>query len=212
VMPSIAARERAALADLLLEVGPDAPTLCAGWATRDLAAHLVVRERRWDTGVGTVLPPATAWTERVRNRYAARPYEQVVARFRAGPPWPSPLRLGVVDRAFNTAELLVHHEDVRRAADGWAPRPLPAKVQDALWRVLRGSVRFTMRSRPCTVAFARPGGARRLVVGRGEPAVTVTGEPAELLLFSYGRQRHAVVELSGDERLIPQVASASFGT
>ena len=38
--------ERAALAALLHETGPDGPTLCEGWQTRDLVAHLVLRERR----------------------------------------------------------------------------------------------------------------------------------------------------------------------
>ena len=37
-----------ALCDLFEEVGPDAPTLCGDWTTRDLAAHLVMRERRPD--------------------------------------------------------------------------------------------------------------------------------------------------------------------
>jgi uncharacterized protein (TIGR03083 family) len=46
--PTLARAERAALCDLFDEVGPDAPTLCAGWTTRDLAAHLVIRERRAD--------------------------------------------------------------------------------------------------------------------------------------------------------------------
>ena len=44
--------ERASLCDLLAEVGPDAPTLCEGWTTALLAAHLVVRERRPDGGPG----------------------------------------------------------------------------------------------------------------------------------------------------------------
>ena len=37
--------ERAGLADTLASVGPDAPTLCAGWTTTDLALHVVLRER-----------------------------------------------------------------------------------------------------------------------------------------------------------------------
>ena len=45
---SLAARERARLADLLDEVGPDAPTCCEGWTTAHLAAHLVVRDGRPD--------------------------------------------------------------------------------------------------------------------------------------------------------------------
>ena len=43
-------RERDALVELVRAVGPDAPTLCEGWTTRDLLAHtalpvLVVRQR-----------------------------------------------------------------------------------------------------------------------------------------------------------------------
>jgi uncharacterized protein (TIGR03085 family) len=213
VAMSVARRERAALADLLLEVGPDAPTLCAGWDTRALAAHIVVRERRWDAGLGLMIPPVRPWTRRVQAGYAARPFERVVAMLRAGPSWPSPLRIPAVDRVVNTAELLVHHEDVRRARDGWAPRELPARVQDTLWQVLRGSSLFTMRARqrPCTVALARPTG-ERLLVGRGEPVVTVTGEPAELLLFSYGRQARTRVELAGPDDAVAAVAAAGFGT
>ncbi|MGD0448569.1 MAG: maleylpyruvate isomerase family mycothiol-dependent enzyme [Candidatus Dormibacteria bacterium] len=41
----IDAQERRELCDLLIQVGPDAPTLCEGWTTSDLAAHLVLRER-----------------------------------------------------------------------------------------------------------------------------------------------------------------------
>ena len=42
----LAQLERGRLCDLLLEVGPDAPTLCEGWTAADLAAHLVIRERK----------------------------------------------------------------------------------------------------------------------------------------------------------------------
>ena len=40
--------ERHLLCDELLRLGPDAPTKCEGWDTRDLAAHLVIREERPD--------------------------------------------------------------------------------------------------------------------------------------------------------------------
>ncbi|HEX6919337.1 MAG TPA: maleylpyruvate isomerase family mycothiol-dependent enzyme, partial [Actinomycetes bacterium] len=64
-MPSIARAERAALSDLLESLGPDAPTLCEGWDTRDLAAHLVVRERRMDAAPGIVLRPLAGHLESV---------------------------------------------------------------------------------------------------------------------------------------------------
>ena len=39
------------------ETGPDGPTLCEGWQTRDLAAHLVLRERRPDAAAGVMGGP-----------------------------------------------------------------------------------------------------------------------------------------------------------
>jgi hypothetical protein len=60
--PFFDAAERAQLADLLGELGPGAPTLLAPWTTRDLAAHLVLRERDPLAGPGLVLPGAWgAW-------------------------------------------------------------------------------------------------------------------------------------------------------
>ena len=52
--------ERAALCDLFVQVGPAAPTLCEGWATYDLAAHLVIRERKPLSGPGLVMGGAAA--------------------------------------------------------------------------------------------------------------------------------------------------------
>ena len=44
--------ERQDLCTLFEDLGPDVPTLCEGWTARDLAAHLVVRERRPDAALG----------------------------------------------------------------------------------------------------------------------------------------------------------------
>ncbi len=52
--------ERAALCDMFEAVGPDVPTLCDGWTARDLAAHLVVRERRPDAALGILAAPFAA--------------------------------------------------------------------------------------------------------------------------------------------------------
>ncbi len=59
--------ERQTLSQLFDQLGPDAPTLCSGWTTLDLAAHLVVRERRPDSGPGLVWPPMAGYTDRVRS-------------------------------------------------------------------------------------------------------------------------------------------------
>ena len=55
-MPTHSSAERAALADALTAAGPHRPTLCDGWTTTELAAHLVTRERRPDVTVSVMLP------------------------------------------------------------------------------------------------------------------------------------------------------------
>src|SRR3954471_23097590 len=96
--------ERAALADLLEQLGPDQPTCCEGWTTRDMAAHLAVRDRR-----GHAQPrlapggPLAAWTDRVHARTrSARPYGVLVAEVRSGPPAWLPTSWPPVDRLLNT--------------------------------------------------------------------------------------------------------------
>ena len=196
---SIASRERALTADLLAELGPDAPTLCAGWNTRDLAAHLAIRERRPDATPGVAVPVLSGWTEKVQADYAERPYEELVDLVRTGPGRLSPFALPGWDRFFNTTEYVVHHEDVRRAQPGWAPRELPHQVQDSLWRAVRSRASLAFRSHDAGVVLHRSDAARSSIVAvKGEPSATVTGEPLELLLYVFGRRDHAVVEVTGD--------------
>ena len=82
---------------LFLEVGPDAPTLSGDWTTRDLAAHMVIRERRPDAAVGIVAAKLARYGERVRVEEAERPYEEIIERLRGGPPIWSPTRVDAVD-------------------------------------------------------------------------------------------------------------------
>jgi uncharacterized protein (TIGR03085 family) len=110
--------ERARLSDLLDELGPDAPTLLAPWTTRDLAAHLVLRERDYLAGPGLVLPGAWArLAEQHRQALAQRDYSRLVATFRSGPP-PGPFRVGWVRR------LPSLNEFSRRGRRSRAPRAL----------------------------------------------------------------------------------------
>ena len=198
--------ERAALADLLEQLGPDQPTCCEGWTTRDLATHLVVRDRRPDAGPGMVLGgPFRAWTARVQERArSARPFGVLVAEVRSGPPAWLPTAWPVVDRLLNTAEMVIHHEDVRRAQPGWAPRDLPRSVQDQLWQSVpllsRGPASASTAGglfvRRSDVPDGAPGSERRLSNGR--PTTTVIGPPLELLLWVSGRSRVACVDLTVD--------------
>ena len=161
-MGSIAAYERDALATLLDESGPDAPTLCEGWTTRDLAAHLVTRERRGDAALGLALKPLAGHMESVQRSYARRPYDELVAKVRDGAPFWSAFRWPGADRLLNTTEYFVHHEDVRRAQPGWEPRDLPAAVQDGLWAAVKGRAALSFSRH---VLRRDAGAARRRVDG-----------------------------------------------
>ncbi|MBF6046842.1 TIGR03085 family protein [Streptomyces sp. NRRL B-1677] len=209
-MSTHAQRERLLLADLLESAGPDAPTLCDGWRTRDLAAHVVVRERRSDAAAGLVFKPLAARLERVQAEFAAKPYEELVGLVRGGPPRLSPYALKQIDEAANTVEFFVHAEDVRRAQEEWAPREVDPVFADALWSRLERVARMLGRRSPVGLVLRRPDG-RTAVARRGAPVVTVTGEPAELTLFAFGRQTAARVELEGDKDAVAKLQGAQLG-
>lgn len=202
-----AASERQALCDLLTELGPEEPTLCEGWTTRDLAAHLVARERRPLSSPGLVVPPLSGYTERVRRRLAARPYPELVALVRRPPAW---VRPAAVDRAVNTMEMFLHHEDVRRGRPGWVPRDLPDGFAAQLWRLLRLAARLRLRRFPAALEVSAPGLGRIRTGAGGEP-VRLSGEAGELALFLSGRQRAARVQLEGPEDLVARLTTARLG-
>ncbi|MCD7437665.1 TIGR03085 family protein [Streptomyces lincolnensis] len=203
-MSTFAKRERLLLADLLEAEGPEAPTLCEGWQTRDLAAHVVVRERRPDAAGGLLLKQLASRLDKVMEEFAAKPYEELIQLIRTGPPRFSPFNLKQLDELSNTVEFYVHTEDVRRARPDWAPRELDPVFQDALWSRLERSARLMGRGAPTGLVLRRPDG-QTAVAHRGAPVVTVTGEPSELLLFLYGRQNAAEVELDGDKDAIARL-------
>ncbi|MGH3751290.1 MAG: TIGR03085 family metal-binding protein [Pseudonocardiaceae bacterium] len=190
---TIAASERHELCDLMALVGPDAPTLCEGWTTRDLAAHLVLREGRPDAAGGILLPLLAPYTARVQRSIAQRPWPQLIGLVRSGPPWSLP---GLGDR-FSTIEFFVHHEDVRRAETGWEPRPADPRRAGVLWGLLRWGARVLYRNSPVGVVLRTPDGSER-TARRGERSVTVVGSPEELTLHAFGRDE-AIVEIEGDQ-------------
>jgi uncharacterized protein (TIGR03085 family) len=199
--------ERIALADLLERTGPDAPTLCAGWQTLDLAAHLVVRESRPDAAAGVLGGPLAGHTARVQQRLAEKlGYAALIQAIRSGPPKLSPFALPGVDEAANTVEYFVHHEDVRRAVPDWAPRDIPDGLSNALWRRLKGAKMF-LRKAPVGVELAKDGGCApfRLMVKNATPVVTVVGTPAELTMWSMGRSSAANVRFDGPEEAVEKL-------
>lgn len=205
-----AAGERDALADTLLAVGPDAPTLCAGWTTRDLAAHLVLRERHFVAASGILLKPMAGINERVQRRLAGGDYAELVGQVRRSPWW-TPFRIPAVEEAANITEMFVHHEDVRRAVPGWTRRPLAGGYAEALRKRLRPSAKFACRRFPATITVRIPG-HDPFRIGAGGPALDVVGDPGELTLFFTGRQRATEVEVTGAEAaLADRLRAARLG-
>jgi uncharacterized protein (TIGR03085 family) len=215
--------ERLALCALLDKSGPGAPTLCEGWRTVDLAAHLVLREHRPDAGIGMLGGPLAGHARRVQTGLAERtPYPRLVELVRTGPPRLSLFGIPGVDERANVTEYFVHHEDVRRAQPGWEPRELDPGLSEALWKGLR-MARFILRKAPVGVEFARPdppsGSARSGTAGQRQvritakartPVVTVTGTPAELTMWAVGRTTAAQVRLDGSEADVTALAEMSW--
>ena len=204
--------ERLALAALLEETGPGAPTLCTGWQTGDLAAHLVLRERRPDAAAGVLGGPLAGHTARVQRRLSARmTYAQLVQAFRNGPPRLSPLALPGMDERANTVEYFVHYEDVRRARPGWEPRDVDPGLSEDLWRHLK-MARFLLRKAPVGVELARDSGGEdaghyRVTVKNATPVVTVIGSPAELTMWATGRTGAANVRFDGTDAAVSKLTA-----
>ncbi|MFF0814118.1 TIGR03085 family metal-binding protein [Rhodococcus sp. NPDC003318] len=205
---SLARDERHALVQTMTEVGPDAPTLCGTWTTRDLAAHLVVRERRPDASAGILVPALAFHTATVQAEFASRPYAELLALVDSGPPLWSPLR--PIDAQANLGEMFVHHEDVRRAGPEWEPRELGAAWDAALWTLARRMGRRSYRKAPCAVVLDA-GNGRRASLGRsGGVEVVLSGTPAELTLHAFGRDRVRLV-MDGPEDAVAAVTALDRG-
>lgn len=209
-MTSLARTEREALCDLALDLGPDAPTLSGDWTVKDLVVHLLVREGS-PAAVGIVVSPLAPLTEAASARLARRSLPQLVERLRKGPPVYSPFRLAALDKALNTLEFYVHHEDVRRAQDGWSPRNLDPKVQDALWKAIRVAGKGLARPAPVGVTLERSDNRDRAVLKDAATHVVVRGLPSELVLFAYGRQQQARVDLEGEDTAVAALTGADLG-
>ena len=201
-MTPLAATERASLSDLLDDLGPFAPTLCEGWRTRDLTAHLVLRESRLDALGGVVIGALADHTARVQRKLAHHDFRELVNRLRTGPPTVVAVPLApVLGESANNVEFFVHHEDVRRAQPDWKPRVLDAATDELLWRRCRRIARLAFRRAPGGIELLRSDTGEHHT-GRppapGRTVLTLSGPPQELLLYLYGRRDHALVEPDGD--------------
>jgi uncharacterized protein (TIGR03085 family) len=205
---TVAQQERAALVATMRDVGPDHPTLCGEWTTRELAAHLVIRERRLDAAPGILIPQFAGYTERVTQQTAAEhDWTVLLDQVASGPPLLSPFKL--LDPVVNVSEMFIHHEDVRRATPGWAPRDLDDDAVAALTRQVSLMARMALAKAPAKVLLRTPEGKTLATAGRGDEVV-VTGAPLELLMFSSGRDE-ARVEFAGADSAVAAVKAGRSG-
>jgi uncharacterized protein (TIGR03085 family) len=207
---SWARHERAALADVLDELGPDAPTLCEGWTTKDMAAHVYVRERRLDASIGVLpLGPLSAYTDRVMaSTLRTLGYDENVRRFRVVPPH---LRIGPLDELMNTGEYWIHTEDVRRP-NGLPRREMPEEFERAIWRRLSRQARMSFRRADVAIHLVPTVGSP-VDVGQKDSAdrVEVRGRPSELLLLAYNRTADSDVEYVGEPAAVERLRATKFG-
>ncbi|MFE3827520.1 maleylpyruvate isomerase family mycothiol-dependent enzyme [Streptomyces sp. NPDC059092] len=185
--------ERRELCDLLTELGPDAPTLCEGWTTLDLTAHLVLREH------------FRRWTDERMAAEKAKGLPALVDRLRGGAPL-VPWRLPKIRTLMNGVEYFIHHEDVRRA-NGQGRRADRPDLEQAAWRLTGyAGKRLARQIRPHGLELRRPVGNPRHFGPAGR--AVLSGEPTELLLYLSGRRDAAAVGLEGSTSAVAALRDA----
>ncbi|WP_298460035.1 TIGR03085 family metal-binding protein [uncultured Cellulomonas sp.] len=194
--------ERAALAHALREAGPDAPTLCEGWAARHLAAHVVLRETAPLAAAGVAVRPLGRYTERriaERAALADEPggWDELVGQVEQGPGRLSPMSW--MGDAANLLEFFIHTEDVRRGAGPVPAQTLAPEHTQAIWDRLARQARLLYRRAGVGVVLVVPGGPRRGVrrPPSGAGTVVLRGEVGELALHAFGRESAARVDVLG---------------
>lgn len=203
----LARREREALCDLALAIGPDAPTLCEGWTVRDLVCHLLVRERMPWTAPGHAIPALSGLVDRPMASLAARPFDGLVERLRDTRR--TAFAIDAVDRLVNTLEFFVHREDIRRGRPDWTPSVVDPSDEPELWRHLTGLGRLLVR--PAGVPVVITDGTHTATLRRGSDPVTVSGPVSELTLFLFGRHALGPLSFDGPPDAVARLRGASLG-
>lgn len=201
---TIIAEERRNLLQVLHEANPTDPTLCEGWQTRHMVAHLLLRESQVITTLGIVVPFLAERTERKTAELAEtlreRPaYERAITEFGLLPGYFNlRRRKPEADRAINLIEYFVHIEDVRRACHGWEPRELHSDTREYIWKDLCSRARMMAgKNYPDGLVLEVPGDYPLvhtvLTPKPGKVATVLSGLPEELALYLFGREQAQVI-------------------
>ena len=82
----------------------------------------------------------------------------------------------------------------------------------ALWRNVRRAGHYlSRRLHACGLEIEWAGTDERVTVRQGEPTARLSGPPGELLLYVFGRQDAAQVEVSGPPKAVAAVRRTHFG-
>lgn len=200
-------RDAVALGTLLREQDPEAPVpSCPGWTLADLARH-VGGTHRWAADIlrSGQLAPEQEPTGDPRDWYDAG-WPDLLAAIDVTDPgaacWsfgPQPRRAGFWTRR-QAHETALHLWDARAACG--RDRPMDDELAaDGIDEVLTVFLPREIRRGKCpaaSVAVALVYGGHRRVVGDGDPAVTISGDPLSLLLLLWGRGSLGDLETRGD--------------
>ena len=207
-MTTFARRERSAICQTLRQLGPDQPTLCQGWSTKDLLVHLIVRENRPDAAVGLFIPFLSSYTDSISKKYTEKSFEDLISIFENGPKSPSPFALPKVDELANTFEFLVHHEDILRAQNEYQPRKFTEEDAKFIWSRFTKSAVFFMRKVKVGVVAKTDQGTYTLK--RGNDVVTISGNIIDLVMFAFGRQNKTEIVFEGNPLAVEKLKNSDL--
>ena len=198
------------MCDLFLAVGPEAPTLAGEWTTRDLAAHLVVRERRPDAGPGIVSSFLRDYSEKVRIAERDRPWTELVERVRRV------RRCGTrcASRRSTSSSTPSSSSSTTRTSAGRRTDGRRATLDPQLEHALASSIKRAggMLTRKATVGVTmNADGVDPVRLHKGAPAVTISGPIGECVLYLYGRKDVAGVTFDGPDDAVASIAETPFG-
>ncbi len=208
IMTSFAQRERISICQNLRQLGPDQPTLCQGWTTKDLLVHLVVRENRPDAAAGLVVPFLSFYTDSIYKKFKDKSFDELISIFENGPKSPSPFSLSAVDQLANTFEFLVHNEDILRAQANYQPRIFSDDDLKFLWSRFTKSAVFFMRKVKVGVVAKTEQGTYTLK--RGEEVVTISGNVIDLIMFAFGRKKNINIHFEGSSQAIEKLKNSNL--
>ena len=194
--------ERAALAQSLEVLGPQAPTSCGSWTAFDLAAHVVASERaagvlafavRTLAGRGVPFRPKPRIVDLAIARQRRDGYDALIATLRGDCPQ---LLLTPTVAASTLFEVWMHHDDLTSAND--RAHPTPAHLALAIPALIRHQARHLPDAR--LIVRTAAGGEWAFGSARA-PTAVLSAPTTDLVRWLAGRRPHALPDIDAPDEL-----------